>query len=70
MSASEKHFSIKEIAELWRLSRGAVRTLFHKRSDVLRIGHGETRYKRGYITLRIPESVVQRVYDELKRASR
>ena len=66
MSALEPHFSIKEVAVLWKLSPGVVRAIFRDRQDVLRIGHGETRSKRGYTTLRIPQSIVERVYAELR----
>lgn len=65
-TALEKHYTVKQIAELWSLSPGVVRSLFKDRADVLKIGHGEKRYKRGYVTLRIPESVVQKVHAELR----
>ena len=70
MSALEKHYSIREIAKLWGLSVGAVRPLFRDRADVVRLGNGERRNQRGYITLRVPESVVQRVHDDLKKVGR
>ena len=66
MSALERHYSIKEISELWALSPGVVRTIFKDRSDILRIGHGEKMRKRAYITIRVPESVLQRVHAELR----
>jgi hypothetical protein len=67
MSALERHLSIPEISELWNLSPGAVRKIFRDRGDVLHLGTSETRSKRGYLTLRVPESVVVRVHDELKK---
>jgi hypothetical protein len=67
VTAFERHFSINELAKFWGFSVGAVRALFRDRSDVLRIGHGETRTKRAYLTLRIPESIAQRVYAELRQ---
>jgi hypothetical protein len=70
MSALEKHYSIREIAELWGFSIGAVRHIFRDRTDVIHLGHGERRNKRGYFTIRVPESVVQRVHDDLKKAGR
>lgn len=69
MSAFEKHFSIKELATLWGLSQGCIRTLFRDRSDVLRLSRPEKRFKRKYETLRIPESVAARVYEQLKKAA-
>ena len=66
MSALERHYSIKEVAEIWGLSAGAVRRIFQDRADVLRIGHGEKLKRRAYFTLRIPESVVEKVHAELR----
>jgi len=66
MAALERHFSVQEVAEMWNLSPSAVRSLFRDRSDVLRIGHGESRFRRSYLTLRIPESTLQRVHSELR----
>lgn len=60
---AERHYTIAEIAALWCLSKDAVRRLFAKELGVLVLGHAEGRaYKRRYTTLRIPESVVERVH--------
>jgi hypothetical protein len=67
VSAFEKHFSIKEIAALWGFSPGRVRSIFRDRSDVLRLGHAETLHKNCYVSIRVPESVVNRVYAELQK---
>jgi len=66
MAALEKHYTASEVAKLWGLSPGVVRALFRDRADVLKIGHGERMRKRAYVSLRIPESVVQRVHEELR----
>ena len=66
MSALEKHYTANEVAKLWGISAGVVRALFRDRADVLKIGHGERMRKRAYVSLRIPESVVQRVHEELR----
>lgn len=48
---------------MWNLSTDAVRRLFAKEAGVLVLGQGKgKRYKRQYKTLRIPASVVERVY--------
>jgi len=70
VSALEKHFSINELVDLWGLSPGVIRGLFCDRADVIRVGHGERMHKRAYFTLRIPESVVQRVHSELREKKR
>jgi AraC-like DNA-binding protein len=64
----ERHYSVAEIAELWALSEKTVRRMFEDEDGVLQWGTPETRRKRGYITMRIPESVLLRVHR--KRAQR
>lgn len=64
----ERHYSVGEIAELWGLSERTIRRMFENEEGVLQWGSPETRRKRGYITLRIPESVMLRVH--LKRTQR
>ena len=46
---------------MWKLSEDVVRRLFEKEPGVLVI-ESARRYKRRYRTLRVPESVVQRVH--------
>ncbi len=63
---SERHFPVKDIADIWKLSPAAVRRLFLHEPGVLVIGRREAnRRKRIYRTLRVPESVVARVMDRL-----
>jgi hypothetical protein len=66
MSALEKHFRIREIAALWHLSQDKVRAIFDDVPGVLRIGAPESRHKRKYWTLLIPQSVVERVHAALR----
>jgi hypothetical protein len=47
---------------MWGLSEKTVRRMFEEEDGVLQWGNPETRRKRGYITLRIPESVLLRVH--------
>ncbi len=58
----ERHYSVAEIAEMWNLSRDVVRNLFQKEAGVFVYGDDRSRSKRGYHTIRIPESIVERVY--------
>ena len=60
--ALERHYSVGEIVALWGLSEKVVRKIFEKEDGVLVWGHEETRSKRQYQTLRIPESVLIRVH--------
>ncbi len=67
MSALERHYSVSEVAELWGLSEETIRNIFRDRLDVLKIGSSFKRKKRGYIVLRIPESVLQKVHEEMRQ---
>ena len=63
---TERHYSVAEIAVLWSLSTDAVRSLFAREHGVMVLGgDASTPTKRRYRTLRIPESVVQRVHQRL-----
>jgi transcriptional regulator GlxA family with amidase domain len=57
----ERHYSVSEVATLWSLSRDSVRRIFRREPGVLVIGDK-------YVTLRIPESVLQRVHKRLTNA--
>jgi hypothetical protein len=67
--ASEKHYSVAEIAKLWALSEKTVRRIFEREPGVISWGSEEAMHKRGYRTLRVPESVFIRVHRKLRRAS-
>jgi hypothetical protein len=58
---SEQHFTVAELSERWNLSREAVRRMFENEPGVAVFCHPKPN-KRKYRTLRIPESVVRRVY--------
>jgi hypothetical protein len=65
--AMEKHYTPEELGELWRFSAEKVREIFKSEPGVLKVGHEERRYKRLYVSLRIPESVAERVHQRLQR---
>ena len=62
---NEKHYSVDEVAEMWGLSADAVRKQFINEEGVLKLSAPRKKYKRTYTTLRIPESVLNRVYARL-----
>jgi hypothetical protein len=62
-----RYFSVAQVAKAWNMSRDKVRELFEDEPDVLKIGHAETRRKRRYVTLRIPESAILRVQARLQK---
>jgi hypothetical protein len=67
--ANEKHYSVIEIANLWALSEKTVRKIFEREPGVILWGTAETSHKRGYRTLRVPETILHRVHRKLRRAS-
>ena len=67
---SERHFSVAEVADLWNLSQDFVRRIFQKEPGVLVFSGQVSGRTRRYTTLRIPESVVQRVHRRLANVAR
>jgi AraC-like DNA-binding protein len=61
----ETHYTVQEIAEKWHLSEKTVRGLFRSEQGVIVINREERRFKRGYCTIRVPESVMRRVHARL-----
>ena len=62
----EHHCSVGELAKRWGWSENTIRRLFRKEPGVLKIVHPETRQKRRYTSIRIPERVAQRVHQRLQ----
>jgi hypothetical protein len=63
--AFEKHYSVQHVADLWNFGVDKVRELFRDEPGVIMEGCEESRYKRGYINMRISESAIRRVYAKL-----
>jgi hypothetical protein len=64
--ASEKHYSVAELAKLWGLSERTIRRMFENVPGVLCWGNSESRFNRPYKTLRVPETVMLRVPRQLR----
>lgn len=65
-AASERYYSPAELAELLKLSVDKIRKLFEHEPGVLVFANpAAKRGKRPYKTLRIPDSVLQRVLRRL-----
>ena len=60
----EQHFKPEELAERWGVSGDTIRKLFRDVPGVLVIDRPERMHKRGYCTMRIPESIAKRVYEK------
>jgi hypothetical protein len=59
---TERHFSPKELAALWNVSNATIMNIFRREPGVLLLHPPRRRGVRTKITMRIPESVVERVY--------
>ncbi len=62
---AEKHFKPEELADLWGVSTETIRSIFREEPGVLKIGKTGSKYRRGYVTLRIPMEVAERVHQRL-----
>jgi len=67
-TALERHFTVKEVAEMWQLDEKMIRRIFGDEPGVVSVGSNESRFRRAYRTLRIPESVLVRVHRRLRKA--
>ena len=67
---TEHHFTAKEVAEEWNLSQDTIYRLFLNEPGVLIIVSEKKKYRRTRRTLRIPESVKNRVYRRLQNVAR
>jgi len=71
MLATEKHFNVAEVAELWGIGENTVRRMFEDTPGVLRISM-PTLTKRRHkpkVTLRIPLSLLERTHEQWSRNS-
>lgn len=66
--STERHYSVGELAKLWSLSEKTIRRIFENEPGVLCWGSPEKKFKRGYKTMRIPETVVLRIHRQLRIA--
>jgi hypothetical protein len=59
----ELHYSVQDIAKLWKVDPETVSKIFRDEPGVLVLGNiGRKDGKRNYAILRIPDSVLRRVY--------
>lgn len=62
-TAFERHYTPQDLAKLWILDESTIRRMFRDEPGVLKHTCSYVRSgRREYFTLRIPESVVRRVY--------
>jgi len=66
VAALERHYGVKEVAEMWGWSETKVRDVFRAEPGVLQSQLRTLRpRKRQNVTLRIPESVLLRVHGRM-----
>ncbi len=69
--ALERHYSVQEVAASWRVSEKVIRRVFNDEPGVIVFGNIiTTRSRREYKTIRIPQSVLNRVHIRLSSRSR
>jgi hypothetical protein len=64
--STERHYKPQEVAEMWSMSHVTVRRMFRDEPGVLTFGTEETRGKRRYMSMRIPQTVLDRVSEKLR----
>jgi len=67
-SSADRHYSVAEVSAMWNLSQDAVRKIFQNEPGVLVLGGQGSTHTRRYTTIRIPDSVLQRVYRRMTNA--
>ncbi len=63
--AFEPHYSVYQVAQAWGLGTDLIRRIFEHEPGVVKIVSPERMHKRRYTTLRIPQSVLNRVHRRL-----
>lgn len=60
----EKHYTVPELAKVWRMSPASVRAWFAEEPGVIKYGSPKLKQgrQRTHVSLRVPESVARRVY--------
>jgi hypothetical protein len=63
----ERHYAPSEVAELWQFNVETIRRLFQDEPGVVLLQAPIKKGRRPYKTIRIPESVLDRVHKRLQR---
>jgi hypothetical protein len=64
---AERHYASSEVAVLWNLNVETIRRIFQDEPGVVVLQGPIKRGKRPYKTIRIPQSVLERVHKRLQR---
>ena len=63
----ERHYTAGEVADMWRFDVETVRRIFDRESGVIVLQAPARKGKRPYRTIRIPQTVLDRVHRRLQR---
>jgi len=63
----ERHYAPSEVGELWQFNVETIRRLFQDEPGVMVLQSPVKKGKRPYTTIRIPQSVLERVHKRLQR---
>ncbi len=66
-AAVERHYTPAEVAELWNLDVETIRRIFQHEHGIVVLQSPVNKHKRPYKTIRIPQSVLERVHQRLQR---
>ena len=64
---AERHYRPSEVAELWKFNVETIRRLFQDELGILVLQSPVKKGRRRYKTIRIPQSVLERVHKRLQR---
>ena len=64
---AERHYTATQVAELWQFDVETIRRLFQDEPGVVVLQAPIKKGKRSYKTIRIPQSVLERVHKRLQR---
>jgi hypothetical protein len=64
------YYTPAEVSKLIKFHPSTIRRLFGGELGVVRVGHGQTRRKRAYVSIRIPDYVLHRVLRRLQAGQR
>lgn len=64
--ATERHYTVQEVAEMWGISEQTVYRIFQDEEGVLKLSmpRGLTAKRAPRVSLRIPASVLERVHQQ------
>jgi hypothetical protein len=70
VAATEQHYSVQQVAEMWSVGEATVRRIFEDQPGFLKISMPQlvrNRKHRPHVLLRIPASVLARVHEDRSR---